>query len=1469
MKKIKFIVTAACMLTSLCIQAVDVIEEGVDYYLLNAKTDMFLGGQNYWGTQATISEDAGIFRFVRGISGSGYNIQNTLVSVYNKNLGTILYTDTEGTMSVKYNESSGTAQIVDGIWEIRPQSNGLFAFYCPSEWTYSGGKWVETKHGYLTKSATPGYRKGYIAEFNETLTNEALFYVFTREEALTYMANKAKRGSVSFNFLIKNPDFCRWQSTYDWSVSYDCTNYNLSGGDDNNMCAESWRSTFTISQIVRDLPAGHYQLSAQGFYQRYEGTDAAPYIFAGDARVELPTISGNENSMVTASNSFQAGKYVIPPVRFNLDKTTDLEIGFHSSSNKFWCIWDNVQLMSYSDVGEYARKLFSEVIYPIQGLANTTKRQEYELAYNNLKTFVDNIIQDDGTTFDEVDEQFAEFAVAEESLKSSISVWKKYEVAANKAKKLYIQITSQEGIYKPNTSLDALNLYVNSSASAGMPGTTAYGYTFANGNSAYITENTSLDSEGINSEIVFLESLMNDVKKKSVQDGMDVSFLLVNPDFTESDGAGWNGVNDITAINGGLSGWPCAEAYEKASFDLYQVVENAPAGLYVISVNAFYRPAPNGSWTGQEDVPVEIYMGSISNPIQHISADPVVNDLSYNANSGRYENGTYAKNGTNVYFWDGNSAVTDADKESIWREGNLNEDEDVREIIRQSVSYTANGRYLPDYNWDGKLVPNGMDGASIAFSAGRYPMSVYGNVEDEGNGTGTLRIGIRSTGPIHWALWSNFRLKLLGILEEIKNMVRNRLETINSIETTYPELALETDELFNNNIQTYRAKVSAMLEDNSVTFDKYREAYDSLGVLIDNYYSYKNLTDEFRASQVTLANLLAGYEDMGDEVRAERKTFAANVYNVYEGLFTSRRLMRTQEDVSKDIQWVKEQTGETVSELTEASLPVAVEDVQNYVSTYTLYQTLCENAIAQLSIVEISPKLEDFQIGVRVGEEYLFDGTARDADVTGPDAYNWQVVYINEATGEESYNQVSAPGEWHVKIKALRSGAYHSAVFDNVTSFTIYKADEADMEALRQGYEASAAKSAWKTPWQFTSADNCAASLYGVTFTKGRVTAINLQENGITYVPAQWSALTELKTLTLDGNHIENVAVLPEGMDASGFSCKNQTVITPLSFNVSRMTAESIAASMPMSFLYDHGTQGLVNSISATLSGEPLNMVMYFTNTGGSWDLGYSTDQKVYRGQNGQHLTLTLQSGEAKGSTMDVTLSFDKGDANFTSGVDITDLQATVNFALDNYSSLFNFTAANLVEDDVINVQDIVCLVDILLSQNANARHIIQHRVAAVSEEDTDAHLYWDSGQLILETSEPVAAIDISMAGDADFTLLRQAGFTVASRGHRTIAYSMSGALLGVGATVIATADSESDVDDAVMANRNAARVSVDFNIDNVTGVSDIKNLSEDNNAHDFFDLNGRKLGKNADSPRGVYIIRDKATGKAEKRVNK
>ena len=167
-----------------------------------------------------------------------------------------------------------------------------------------------------------------------------------KEQRLSEMADASEENPMEATWLLQNPNFNRNdQRVSAWQVSADCTNKNLNGGNQVNNCAESWHSTFTISQIVEGAPAGKYTLTAQGFYRQDDNaTEDAPTFFANEMSAELPARTGEENNMSAASVSFSNGLYTIDPITFTVGEDGILEVGAKGTATHQWVIFDNFQL---------------------------------------------------------------------------------------------------------------------------------------------------------------------------------------------------------------------------------------------------------------------------------------------------------------------------------------------------------------------------------------------------------------------------------------------------------------------------------------------------------------------------------------------------------------------------------------------------------------------------------------------------------------------------------------------------------------------------------------------------------------------------------------------------------------------------------------------------------------------------------------------------------------------------------------------------------------------------------------------------------------------------------------------------------------------------------------------------------------------------------------------------------------------
>ena len=180
-----------------------------------------------------------------------------------------------------------------------------------------------------------------------------------------------------------------------------------------------------------------------------------------------------------------------------------------------------------------------------------------------------------------------------------------------------------------------------------------------------------------------------------------------------------------------------------------------------------------------------------------------------------------------------------------------------------------------------------------------------------------------------------------------------------------------------------------------------------------------------------------------------------------------------------------------------------------------------------------------------------------------------------------------------------------------------------------------------------------------------------------------------------------------------------------------------------------------------------------------------------------------------------VRMTFESGDVNFDTKIDVVDLQAIINFAIDNtFSGLFNYTAADIVADKWVNVQDVVSQVNMLLDRNIDTGTAAARRLSRDNSE-ADAMVYWRGNELILASSGDIAAIDIVVRGenclhwcldgnDFDSTTRNKNGQT------HIVHYSLSGRCIDSGEVVLARADYETpEILSVTMATNDARRVKV------------------------------------------------------------
>ena len=282
------------------------------YYLFNPASKLYMAAGSSWGTHAVVNAD-GLDYIITYVNGQ-YTIDSQV---------------SNGGNSHFLNGSAG-----DGPWNDGGAFNWTISEVAEGVYTLSNGSTFVT--------AQENGEATLVAEATEA----SQWVLKTKEERVAELAAATAEAPVDATFMIVDANFNRNDLRKSaWTISEDCTNKNMSGGNNVNNCAESWHSTFTISQVIENVPNGIYQLTAQGFWrQDGEDDENLPVFFINDQTTVFPVKDGAENSMGDASASFTQGLYTIEPMTVTVTDGT-ITLGVKNEANPtIWCIWDNFRL---------------------------------------------------------------------------------------------------------------------------------------------------------------------------------------------------------------------------------------------------------------------------------------------------------------------------------------------------------------------------------------------------------------------------------------------------------------------------------------------------------------------------------------------------------------------------------------------------------------------------------------------------------------------------------------------------------------------------------------------------------------------------------------------------------------------------------------------------------------------------------------------------------------------------------------------------------------------------------------------------------------------------------------------------------------------------------------------------------------------------------------------------------------------
>ncbi len=359
--------------------------------------------------------------------------------------------------------------------------------------------------------------------------------------------------------------------------------------------------------------------------------------------------------------------------------------------------------------------------------------------------------------------------------------------------------------------------------------------------------------------------------------------------------------------------------------------------------------------------------------------------------------------------------------------------------------------------------------------------------------------------------------------------------------------------------------------------------------------------------------------------------------------------------------------------------------------------------------------------------------------------------------------------------------------------------------------------------------------LFGERLTAGQeipITTLNISDNKLSgNIGLLANCFINLKSLNASGNCLEDVDPMISPTVTS-LDISKQTMSRVVYLRLGTLSVDNIKTIIPTILLYDHVNRTYSPNISMLCATPDGGWEMSIVYWDGQLSMPYVSEQNTFYGKSGDILNVTVLNpdGTPEGSTFRISLSFDEGDGNFDGQVNVLDLQTSLNYMFNDYHNRpFNFTASNLYRDEVINVQDIVLMVDKLLSAASpnNIRRNVRVREEAALDV-ADACLYWRGKELILNTATAVTAADIRLVGDAAITWsLQQMGFTVTEKKDATsihaVVYSLSGGEIPAGETVIAHREGGSaEPVSAMLSDRQATPVSVSLTASDATALSSL-----------------------------------------------
>ena len=616
------------------------------------------------------------------------------------------------------------------------------------------------------------------------------------------------------NPTFENASYTGWLGT--------APNMTGSGSHGPANVAEHYNKTFDTYQKLEFMPQGVYELGVTAFYRGswsdyQNGTNRNALLYASADNDTLTTpvsnpwealntepMAGATEWGVTAAESSQVDgdvTYYIPNdpsagrlyfekgyyksnVFFSIEgDTARVGIMKKVAVTNDWTVFDNFSLKYYGKDAAAYGKWLDEKKKSAKDYSGITDlfTESYLTAYNNVLTTAT------ASNKAEVLAAIEKIDAAADSLELNIDLWKQLQSLATEGK----AVVANDAL-DPNY-MDDLSDWID--------------YDLAEDLAKHNFSNAELAAQ-----VAQKQAWIDEAKKHPISE-TDATNLLTNPDF-EQGTKGWTGFKTVKQVKwgngtnnmpttGGTSTNTCAEAFSSPEFDLYQVVENAPVGVYEISVQGFCRNGRgDAAWKNYQDqttysqpgkFPVYVYLNAAQTPFVNVFSEPVA--------AGYYKS------------------------------------------INSAAEVYVNGEVE---------FPDGMVSSAIAFSDGMYTQKAYGLVAKEGD---AMRIGVKGTSAgldgedDNWVIFDNFKLTWKGYQASVIKPVLEE-QIAKSKETT--SKAMDKDLFAELNAAIAAAEASLAEGEGKKMFNCLSDLYE--------------IDAKVTASAAVFAKLVAANENLAKEI---------------------------------------------------------------------------------------------------------------------------------------------------------------------------------------------------------------------------------------------------------------------------------------------------------------------------------------------------------------------------------------------------------------------------------------------------------------------------------------------------------------------------------------------------------------------------------------------------------------------------